>query len=130
MKSLFPDDLASDLTTPCSTAKLRQCHAALQHQSPYLTRQSMTQDFIIIKNYKSSSQSWATAAFQRDATKMSKKGYSPVSQVWTQDAWGCGSFLFALLLCVVAIGIIVFIYMLIVKPSGGTLTVTYQLRSR
>lgn len=33
----------------------------------------------------------------------------------------------ALLLCVIVIGILVFIYMLIVKPAG-TLTVTYELR--
>lgn len=38
---------------------------------------------------------------------------------------GCGSFLLALLLAVVLIGILVFIYMLLVKPEG-TLSVTYE----
>jgi hypothetical protein len=36
--------------------------------------------------------------------------------------------LLALLLCVLLVGIVVFIYMLIVKPDG-TLTVTYELRA-
>ena len=37
------------------------------------------------------------------------------------------AFLGALLLCFLLIGIVIFLYMLLVKPAG-TLTVTYQLR--
>ncbi len=81
----------------------------------------------IVKTYKGS-QKKATAAFSADAAKMAAKGYYPTSQTWAQGSWGCGSFLVALLLCVGLIGIIVFIYMLLVKPAG-TLTVTYELRS-
>lgn len=58
---------------------------------------------------------------------MAAAGYYPTSQIWTPGAYGCGSFLLALLLCVILVGILIFIYMLIVKPDG-TLTVTYELR--
>ena len=58
---------------------------------------------------------------------MAAHGYVPTSQTWTPGEYGCGSFLVALLLCLLVIGILVFIYMLIVKPPG-TLTVTYEYR--
>lgn len=79
----------------------------------------------IVKTYKGS-QAEATAEYRVDAAKMASQGYSPTSQVWTAGAWGCGSFIVALLLCFVLIGFIVFLYMLIVKPAG-ILTVTYTL---
>jgi hypothetical protein len=68
------------------------------------------------------------AAYQADSTTMAAHGYFPTSQSWAPGAYGCGAFLVALLLCVILIGIIVFIYMLIVKPDG-TLSVTYELRA-
>lgn len=86
------------------------------------------QQSIIVKTYKGN-QAKATAAFQADAAKMAKQGYVPISQDWAQGSYGCGAFLVALLLCAVLIGILVFIYMVIVKPPG-TLTVTYQLQLR
>jgi hypothetical protein len=82
---------------------------------------------VIIKTYKGS-QAQATAAFQADSVEMAAQGYYPTSQTWAPGSYGCGAFLLALLLCFVLIGIVVFIYMLIVKPDG-TLTVTYELRS-
>jgi hypothetical protein len=82
---------------------------------------------IIVKTYRGTEVE-ATAAFQRDAPVMSQQGYYPISQTWTPGEWGCGSFLVALALCLLCIGIIVFFYMLIVKPPG-TLMVTYQSRS-
>ena len=82
----------------------------------------------IVKTYKGRQQE-ATEAYQADASKMAQQGYSPTSQVWTAGSYGCGSFIVALLLCVVVIGILVFIYMLIVKPTG-MLTVTYTLAPR
>jgi len=81
---------------------------------------------VIVKTYKGS-QSAAAAEFSRDSQKMAEKGYFPTSQSWAPGAYGCGSFLVALILCVVLIGILIFIYMLIVKPPG-TLSVTYELR--
>lgn len=82
----------------------------------------------IVKTYKGKQQN-ATSEYMEDAGRMSKKGYSPISQVWTAGSYSFSSFLFALLLCLVFIGILVFIYMLIVKPAG-TLTVTYALAQR
>ena len=81
---------------------------------------------VMVKNYKGTQKS-ATKAFQKDAAKMSAMGYVPISQAWAPGSYGCGSFLLALILCVVVVGLLIFIYMLIVKPPG-VLTVTYQLR--
>ncbi|CAJ0878907.1 hypothetical protein AMST5_03011 [freshwater sediment metagenome] len=58
---------------------------------------------------------------------MAAVGYFPVSQSWAPGHWGCGSFIVALLLCFLLIGFLIFIYMIIVPPSG-TLTVTYERR--
>jgi len=92
----------------------------------YDYKNSMNQP-IVIRIYKGR-QAQATSAFQADAARMAAQGYRPISQAWAPGAYGCGSFLAALLLCLVLVGFIVFIYMLIVKPPG-TLTVTYELRS-
>jgi uncharacterized membrane protein len=59
-----------------------------------------------------------------DAEALAKRGYFPSAQGYVEGQWGCGDFLGALLLCIFLVGILIFIYMLIVKP-GGTLTVTY-----
>ncbi|MGA2029591.1 MAG: hypothetical protein ABSG87_05935 [Verrucomicrobiota bacterium] len=88
--------------------------------------QKESKDPIIVRIYRGSQEA-ATVAFQADAAKMAKQGYFPISQTWAPGAYGCGSFLLALLLCIVLIGIIVFIYMIIVKPPGA-LSVTYELR--
>ena len=69
----------------------------------------------------------ATAAFQHDAANMAKSGWYPTSQAYAPGSWGCGYFLIALLLCLVLVGILIFIYMLIVKPDGE-LVVTYEYR--
>lgn len=78
----------------------------------------------IIKTYEGSKDR-AIEKFQEDSEKMSAQGYYPASQTWAPGTWGCGSFLIALILFLVLIGILVFIYMLIVKPAG-TLTVVYE----
>lgn len=80
-----------------------------------------------IKTYKGKKEV-AAKKFEEDATLMAKEGYFPVSQSYEPGTWGCGAFIAALLLCIILIGIIVFIYMLIVKPEG-TLTVTYEFRA-
>jgi hypothetical protein len=82
---------------------------------------------VIIRTYKGN-QAEATAAYQADSARLAAQGYFPTSQSWAPGAYGCGAFLLALLLCFVLIGILVFIYMLIVKPDG-TLSVTYELRA-
>ena len=77
----------------------------------------------IIRTYKGKPAD-AAAQFQRDAATLATQGYRPISEVYQPGSWGCGAFLVALALCLLLIGILVFIYMLIVKPAG-TLTVTY-----
>jgi hypothetical protein len=79
----------------------------------------------VVETYKGN-QAAAQNQFLKDSKKKLKKGYFPASQTWEQGSWGGGDFVVALLLCLVLIGILVFIYMLLVKPSG-TLTVTYNL---
>ncbi len=66
----------------------------------------------------------ATRAFQIDAANLAQQGYTPTNQMYTPGSWGCGAFLLALLLFLILVGILVFIYMILVKPAG-TLTVTY-----
>lgn len=80
----------------------------------------------ITRTYKGSA-SKAAEDFQRDAQKLARDGYYPTSQLYTPGSWGCGAFLVALLLAIVLIGILIFIYLLIVKPDG-TLVVTYEYR--
>ena len=80
----------------------------------------------MVRAYKGS-QAHANAFFQRDAAEMAKARWYPVAQSWAPGSWGAGAFVLALLLCLVLVGILIFIYMLIVKPDG-TLTVTYQWR--
>jgi hypothetical protein len=83
---------------------------------------------VIVRVYKGRQQRDAIGAFQKDAAKLAHQGYVPMSQSWAQGQWGCGAFLVAIVLFVVLIGILVFIYMLLVKPEG-TLTVTYHRMS-
>ena len=81
----------------------------------------------IVKSYKGK-RAVAQEIYLNDAEHLAKKNYFPISETYEQESWGCGSFLLALLLCLILIGILVFIYMIIVKPDG-TLTVTYQYGS-
>ena len=69
----------------------------------------------------------ANRAFQNDAAQMARSGYFPASQTYQPGTWSAAAFLVALLLCLVLVGILVFIYMLIVKPAGS-LVVTYEYR--
>jgi hypothetical protein len=70
----------------------------------------------------------ANATFQSDAALLAQAGYEPTTQSWAQGQWGLGAFIVAIALFIVLIGILVFIYMLLVKPDG-TLTVTYARRA-
>lgn len=82
----------------------------------------------IVRTYRGT-EAQAIAAFQTDAVKMGALGYYPTTQAWAAGTYGCGAFLGALLLCFLLVGVLIFVYMLIVKPPG-TLTVTYGLRER
>lgn len=81
---------------------------------------------VLVRTYRGSAES-AAKTFHAQAVEMAKQGYFPISQSYTPGAYTCGEFLFALLLFVIVIGVIIFIYMLLVKPPG-TLQVTYELR--
>lgn len=83
---------------------------------------------VIVKTYKGTESS-ATAAFKDDAAEMAARGFFPTSQTYAPGTYGCGSFLVALLLCFLIIGILIFVYMLIVKPDG-VLMVTYEERQQ
>jgi hypothetical protein len=82
----------------------------------------------IIRTYSGKQQKDANDAFAGEAQLFSALGYTVTSQSWAQGQWGCGAFIVAVLLFLVLIGILVFIYMLFVKPAG-TLTVTYTLQA-
>lgn len=82
---------------------------------------------IIVKNYTGDKET-ANRKYKQDVMKLEELGYYPISQNWTPGSYGCGAFLIALLLCFLLIGILIFIYMLIVPPAG-TLTVTYELKT-
>ena len=79
----------------------------------------------IVKTYRGK-EGAAMRAFQRDADTMAANGYVPTTQEWAPGTYGCGMFILATILCFVLFGILIFIYMLIVKPAG-VLSVTYQI---
>ena len=78
----------------------------------------------LVRTYKGTNQSSATAVFQTESGLLAERGYAPTNLSWAPGQWDAGAFLVAVLLFIVLIGIFVFLYMLIVKPEG-TLTVTY-----
>ncbi|QIR16642.1 zinc ribbon domain-containing protein [Shewanella aestuarii] len=96
-------------------------------QSLGVTLANISQERIVVKRYVGK-QEVAINAFKDDAERMASDGYVPTNQTWAEGSYGCGGFLIALLLCFIFVGILVFIYMLIVKPDG-TLTVTYEKQS-
>lgn len=81
---------------------------------------------VIVKTYKGS-QDEPTRVFQEDVEVMAAKGYFPTSQSYAPGSYGCGAFLIALILCFLIIGILILVYMLLVKPDG-VLSVTYEFR--
>ncbi|MDR3448180.1 MAG: zinc ribbon domain-containing protein [Alphaproteobacteria bacterium] len=84
------------------------------------------QDEVIIKTY-TGSQSEAMALYQADSADMAAQNYFPTSQSWVPGRWSGSDFLVALLLCFIFVGVLIFLYMLVVTPKG-TLFVTYALR--
>lgn len=81
---------------------------------------------VLVKTYKGS-QDEATKLFQEDARALAARGYFPTSQTYVPGSYGCGAFLLALILCIALIGILILIYMLLVKPDG-VLSVSYEFR--
>lgn len=87
----------------------------------------MNQEPSVIKIYPGN-QTQAMLAFQADSAMMATQGYAPTSQTWVAGSHGCGTFLVALVLCVIGVGIFIFFYLLMVPPPGN-LSVTYELRA-
>lgn len=81
---------------------------------------------IMIETYKGSPAK-SRQLFLKDAEKKALKGYYPESEQYTPGSYGAGDFFKALILCLLVVGIFIFIFMIIVKPPG-TLTVTYKLK--
>ena len=79
----------------------------------------------VVRRYEGS-QRIATAQFQDEAPKFSALGYQPISQQWVPGSWGGGAILLAVLLFIFLIGILILLYLLMVKPDKGVLTVTFQ----
>jgi len=66
--------------------------------------------------YRAKHQAEAIRMAQADASQW---GIEIVSSSWEPGQWGCAAFLLALVLCLLAgLGILVFLYLLIVKPAG------------
>jgi hypothetical protein len=82
--------------------------------------------FVTTRSYRGSLAK-ATAAYQHDADAMARDGWFPTGQTYQPGSWSGGQFLLALLLCLLLVGILIFVYMLIVKPAG-VLVVTYAYR--
>lgn len=70
---------------------------------------------IEVKDYRAKRPEDATKAFRKDAEKLAKQGYVPVSQSWADGRTGIKRFIM-----LGGVGSLVF------KPAG-TLTVTYRL---
>lgn len=82
------------------------------------------EDDVIVRKYKGN-EARVDKDFKYEVAIYAERGYEPTSKDWVPGAYGCGSFLVALVLCFVLVGILIFIYMMIVKPAG-TLTVTFE----
>lgn len=81
----------------------------------------------IVRVYRGSQQSDAVRIFDKDAAKLAPLGYEPTRQSWEAGRWGWRAFMVELLFAVILVGLLMFVYMLVVRPEG-TLTVTYTRR--
>ncbi len=81
----------------------------------------------IVRAYWGAQQSDAVRVFEQDASELARFGYQPRMLSWAEGRWGCGAFVVALLLAVILVGLLMFLYMLVVRPDG-ILTVAYARR--
>jgi hypothetical protein len=81
----------------------------------------------IVRVYRGSQQSDAVRIFDKDASELALFGYQPTGQNWEAGRWGWRAFVVALLFAVILVGLLMFLYMLVIRPDG-TLTVTYTRR--
>lgn len=79
----------------------------------------------LVRSYRGD-QTAATRMYQADAARMGRLGYRPMTVQWTPGQYSPAAFLVAVILCFLLIGILIFAYMVLVKPPGS-LNVTYHL---
>jgi hypothetical protein len=84
-------------------------------------------DFLV-RTYRGRQQSEAIASYVNDAETLAQRGYEPAGQSWGDGQWDGGFFLIALVLSLFGIGLILLVYMAIIRPDG-TFCVTYRLRA-
>ena len=82
---------------------------------------------LVVRNYGAKNVDHAAQLFAEDSRVFTLQGYAPVGQAWAQGQWDGGQYAVGCLLSFVGIGLVLLLYMLIVKP-GGVLTVTYEMQ--
>ena len=93
-------------------------------QQQHTTLNVDVSDKIIVRKYFGNEDT-AHEQFIQESVKLAAHGYRPTSQSYAPGNWGCGCFLIALLCAFALVGILIFIFMLIVKPEG-CLCVTFE----
>ena len=78
----------------------------------------------IVRVYWGAQRSDVVGVFAQDASELACFGYQPAGETWEAGRWGTPAFLVALLLTVTIVGLLMFLYMLVVSPDG-TLEVAY-----
>ena len=73
---------------------------------------------------KATTREEAETALSAADSNLRSKGYRLERDEWTPGAWSGGDFFLALLACLLLVGILIFIYMAVVKPKG-TMNRTY-----
>ena len=94
----------------------------------FVRREAARRQPVIVREYRGHQQKDTLRQYEAEARTFASYGYIASGQSWAQGQWGCGAFLVAVLLAFVLVGILILVYMLLVKPEG-TLTVVYELRA-
>jgi hypothetical protein len=88
---------------------------------------AMIGEDIIVRTFRANSPASAARWYQEDLSDLVDHGYLPVTQTWQPGEWRSGAFVAALLLLFVGIGVLVFLYLVVMRPPG-TMIVTYVRR--
>ena len=82
---------------------------------------------VVITAYKGSGKG-ANQLYGADCEAMEARGYFPTSQSWAPGSYGLGSFMGALFLWFMLIGVIIFLYLQFAIPAGVS-AVTNQFQT-
>jgi hypothetical protein len=69
----------------------------------------------------------SSASFGRHAPLSAERNWYPISLTYVPGTWGLGTWVIALLLLFLVVGIVVLVYMIVVRPPGE-LVVIYEYR--